>query len=993
MGDVYLTGRERTLTWSGSTAGDAYSTLLWDVEPPIDGQSLGPLGQPAEGQAKQPYAQVIVFGVSITWESMVSTGSSWNYADVGERVTVTLPNNWGSSQQQNIRRFYRPSPYSGNINGTWQVQATLQECVEVTETQPTSGDDAPGYTFLRFFERLKPGSTLSASATCNSVTASASAVVPTGTTYEVTAALVQPLAGVTVVNSFNTAYAGDCTLNYSSSEATVGNPNFSQTLTQGGSTRTISVSDSQAYAYASVTSVPPPNAVTAQANAQLWGTKNGTVNLKVFGVDAGYPESLTASVREKKNTWTDVNLSSGAGSLSISQRKWSILSVLYGSTADYSIDEYETVKAQLKTTSLQAIGEDQYATRLFGHGWLYQAISLSHSTRLVLDTCDVLSNTQREWVAVQQCNLSASGGIITITATGSNPIVRRTRLTPPYERWNSYAFLRLRVRASVADAPFTVVVGSKRYNARTGVGANTWTDVYIDLCAPSNATASYDQQSTVYPDDRADGDYWGITKASEMRLELAQATWSIDEVSLDVQPWSSRTAPYNVPNHSVHVMPSRGWWIDTGRGYEVRRFITGQSDGKQALELEDVRRTANTVTTRTTQQLAEQVGVNDSNGVAYWPGWTAVLVANIPDPPASYPADLWTHYLNAYRPATWIAGGGCTFDGSNWASNAGRNQLPSTSTLGLDAQALYDEIEWYAGAGDAWQWGTGAYGSALVMAFGAVLRALAFGLVLDSNRARFGRGGVQLQRSSDGQNGGSASLSGWEGYYETGTPYAKGMTEYRLVGTGDAGDIVTSSRIYYTRLPLRTVTTLVFSPQLGAIHAIDKSHLIIAQANMIADHNLFSLTRMEWRQYFPPTYVVTRVRYLPRFGVVLALGKYGTLYSLRVCELGSDYYTEVVTLTASSAMIEIAEDQRTALLVYSLSDGSVYRRLSRDGGWTWGTAQQCTVSGGGNLTVQAVTDLDYSPRRRCWLLVAQTGSTTFKVYASEDGLTWQDTGL
>ena len=162
---------------------------------------------------------------------------------------------------------------------------------------------------------------------------------------------------------------------------------------------------------------------------------------------------------------------------------------------------------------------------------------------------------------------------------------------------------------------------------------------------------------------------------------------------------------------------------------------------------------------------------------------------------------------------------------------------------------------------------------------------------------------------------------------------------------------------------------------------------------MIADHNLFSLTRMEWRQYFPPTYVVTRVRYLPRFGAVQALGKYGTLYSLRVCELGSDYYTEVVTLTASSAMIEIAEDQRTALLVYSLSDGSVYRRLSRDGGWTWGTAQQCTVSGGGNLTVQAVTDLDYSPRRRCWLLVAQTGSTTFKVYASEDGLTWQDTGV
>jgi hypothetical protein len=79
---------------------------------------------------------MVVFGVTITWESNIVTGSGSNYIDIGERVTVTLPNNWGSNQQQNIRRFYRPNPYTGNIDGTWQVQATLQECVEVTETQP-----------------------------------------------------------------------------------------------------------------------------------------------------------------------------------------------------------------------------------------------------------------------------------------------------------------------------------------------------------------------------------------------------------------------------------------------------------------------------------------------------------------------------------------------------------------------------------------------------------------------------------------------------------------------------------------------------------------------------------------------------------------------------------------------------------------------------------------------------------------------------------------
>jgi hypothetical protein len=194
----------------------------------------------------------------------------------------------------------------------------------------------------------------------------------------------------------------------------------------------------------------------------------------------------------------------------------------------------------------------------------------------------------------------------------------------------------------------------------------------------------------------------------------------------------------------------------------------------------------------------------------------------------------------------------------------------------------------------------------------------------------------------------------------------------------------------------RPVSQGVPPPAARAIHSIDKSRLALAHGNRIAEHNLFSLTRLddiEGREYFPSTHLITRVRHLPRFGVVLALGNYNTSYSLRMCELGSNRQTEVISLTATSAMIEIAEDQRTALLVYSLSDGTVYRQLSRDGGWTWGTAQQCTVSSGGNLTAQALTDLDYSPRRRCWLLVVQTGSQTFKLYASDDGLVWQDTGL
>jgi hypothetical protein len=218
-----------------------------------------------------------------------------------------------------------------------------------------------------------------------------------------------------------------------------------------------------------------------------------------------------------------------------------------------------------------------------------------------------------------------------------------------------------------------------------------------------------------------------------------------------------------------------------------------------------------------------------------------------------------------------------------------------------------------------------------------------------------------------------------------------GRNKYTNVWQGPFYDVGPTGYIRVELTFLRPVSQPTTGSQ--SLHSIDKAHVAVARANQIARCNVFSHTRVDSRQYFPSTHVIRRVRQLPRFGVVLALGKYDTSYSVRMCEVGSDRQTEVMSLTATSAMIEIAEDQRTALLVYLSSDGIVYRRLSRDGGWTWDEAQPCTVSGGGDMTAMLLADLDYSPRRRCWLLAVQTGTNTFKVYASEDGLQWQATAL
>ena len=177
------------------------------------------------------------------------------------------------------------------------------------------------------------------------------------------------------------------------------------------------------------------------------------------------------------------------------------------------------------------------------------------------------------------------------------------------------------------------------------------------------------------------------------------------------------------------------------------------------------------------------------------------------------------------------------------------------------------------------------------------------------------------------------------------------------------------------------------------VHGIDSSRLFTGRGNRLEVHNLFSLQSLS-RQTTGFS-GIRRVRFVPRWNTILVLfhDEQTQTSVVEAYTPDTSQRLEVVRVTGTSSVLEIAEDQRTTLLVYSSTDNTVYRRVSRDGVWTWSEPEQCTLASGEDLTAIAVNDLDYSPRLRCWLLSAQTDSQTFKVYASEDGLEWTDAGL
>jgi hypothetical protein len=520
----------------------------------------------------------------------------------------------------------------------------------------------------------------------------------------------------------------------------------------------------------------------------------------IFAMDGDYPDSLTLAVQRRceYNEWVIndsgdtqwgwhpvidyLTVGGGASSSTFTQYNFEYQYILDtgGLTTDpASREERCPVWACVAKTSLQALGEDLEDWRCQIRGYQWTA-----------------------WSAVAQAASYALDGSFsgdgTITlAHGAAPV-------------NGYRYLN--IATDQASKPIRVTVngtlgdgipGDQGGVTRTWSGkweGTTGTDgsFVCDLCSPQDATAETDDKDTRWYDVDVDagynppGPYWGPDNLTSIVLDhLAEGTTYTGSTSLERHAHS---------NLQVCDMLKQGSGSDDGKGWlhvihyvtasidspvttdvYVRSFLLGDTDGRRSVDTWAISKTivttvsetrTVTLTLRALRDLLAELVFADHR----FPGWSGALASGTDISDGADGAVVSHGWLNANRPAAWLAGGGLMVSAGTW-SHGGIAGLACSSSAGVSAQMLLDEItDWPPGIGD--QFGVGGGGSDLQFAIGKVLRGGACGLVSDTSGAVVGSQQVDLLEGATDRGDGTTDAT--LGEYTTMVPFGKGETSHTV---------------------------------------------------------------------------------------------------------------------------------------------------------------------------------------------------------------------
>jgi len=184
-----------------------------------------------------------------------------------------------------------------------------------------------------------------------------------------------------------------------------------------------------------------------------------------------------------------------------------------------------------------------------------------------------------------------------------------------------------------------------------------------------------------------------------------------------------------------------------------------------------------------------------------------------------------------------------------------------------------------------------------------------------------------------------------------------------------------SSRTYYTRLPLRTVTTLVLAPQWRALEVdAPRAYLHVASTGRMdvyfqAD-GAWLMGDDHWDNLQPQMVRIDR-----RWDMLFAIYADGTAGgTLKVIRSANrlEKWQEVLTLTARSAVIETISARGIIVSLWENS-GNVQVQYSFDGGTTWTLPQNALLDG--SPFTGELLDSDYDPAWDAIYLIRKSGST------------------
>ncbi len=460
--------------------------------------------------------------------------------------------------------------------------------------------------------------------------------------------------------------------------------------------------------------------------------------------------------RKQGETWHETEAAAGWFSDAYKQTNWMVKFSKQGAPAFayWNAVEWDPVRCELVPPD----GEPAALTRLPMRGRAFDAMTLGHAASQSVE------------------------GQFTVSGTGT--VTRNITATS----FAGYRYLRIVVRASSGNSPFTVRIGNKEWtDDRYGsdLVANESDATYdIDLCLPTNITGTTDGRDSRFPTSTSadvitgDGCMWGVDGVSAYVLaDLASgATYTFTSIQL-----------VRNDHALLSCLPSYGFWpVEAGAG--MRPFLKADVDGRQALEEVDAVRTG-APSTYSSQTLADLITAAQN---ARNPAWTCSMVAAINQTDGVDYDNLLNKWLNKNRPATWTWGGGAL-----WARLSGDGyqrwhylDTDVRSAVTLPAQEIVDEVGFYPGIGDAFCLRDGAHcgeywsdehpdAGILELRAAAYLRGAAWGVVGRENRTPLEGARVFLRDASYAAAG--EAISDLQGGYRTGPVYAKGGPDHHVV--------------------------------------------------------------------------------------------------------------------------------------------------------------------------------------------------------------------
>ena len=624
-------------------------------------------------------------------------------------------------------------------------------------TQSSFGTAGTAYPDIEYdmYEQAKSGATASSKIVLNGTTVTASGTVGTASNLDHDLDVSWYYTNnTTTAKEFTVSNQAMNSLSFSGSI-----PTYSHTANNQSTTFTQSIVTGQGLGSPSYGS-----GAWADVTTSMTFKRDVTLRGRIHAFGNSYPDNLDCRITGYDNGgsgYRDITAISGSYNESDTFRKTSITSELgdYGATTSTQSSTVNTVPswvyADIKSASLSALGDDTANTKMLLRGWSFSGASVSQAATVAIST-----------------------GVTTATRT----------FAAPGTGLNSYRYLRVQLRRtsgttrtgtiSITTQPGSVV---KSWDVSTSSG--TFGDVYLDLCSPDNKTSTIDETDNPYPrmnpsdttnaGQMSDGDYWGITRATE--IAVTGTAIEMGDIHLSKSSGASAWC-------TGYWMPTRTWTAQKFTAYggntqTTNRLYHGHTEGNSQTEegwaLWQSSPASNALMTIT--DFVTEMGATDS-GVVRHRGYTCS--ASTSNSSSTYIRNGYANSIDGH--AIWL-GGITRKRGVGEKTWMGTDQSDGGADVSVLAQTMFRKIngDFVPDAFDAFeQEDSGSqYLSILAVNYA---RGRAHGLVLQTNTEPFDLQTVTLKKDVGGASRGSGQ-SNSIGSYFTGLPCGLGQVDHDIV--------------------------------------------------------------------------------------------------------------------------------------------------------------------------------------------------------------------